>query len=258
MGMMEKPISLFHLDGGTGIPIIFLHGYPLDHRIWLPTMMHLGMDVRCILPDLRGYGETEVPPGIYSMEVMAQDVKELMDDLKLEKAILIGHSMGGYVAFQFWKLFPERLSGLGLIASRSKADTPSLKVERLQVAQQVEKSGSVVVIDPMLTKLTARQDLVPELRQIMTGINPMAIAATLRGIATRADATAWLHLIDIPCLVVAGQDDQIVPLTEAIEMAKGLRAAELCVIKGAGHMPMMEDPIKTAEAIYTLANRVKK
>ena len=254
---MEPIIDLFYFEQGEGIPLVFLHGYPLDHRIWLPVFPHLRKDIHLIAPDLRGHGQSPAPEGVYSMTLMVEDVIHLLDKLKIEKAVIAGHSMGGYVTFEFWHLHPDRIMGIALVATRANADSAERRLDRLQTAEGVMKVGTTKVVNGMLTRLTNRTELYPQLKKIMDGITPQGIAGTLRGIADRKNATPWLPQIKVPVFVIAGKEDQLVPLEESIEIAKKLPNGDLVVIDHAGHLPMLEDPAKVAECINDLTRRIR-
>jgi pimeloyl-ACP methyl ester carboxylesterase len=253
---MDQTVDLFYVEQGHGIPIVFLHGYPLDHRIWLPVFPYLRKDIHIIAPDLRGHGRSPVAKGVYSMSLLVEDVIHLLDKLKIEKVVIAGHSMGGYVTFEFWHKHPDRISGIALVATRANADSEERKKDRSQIAEEVMKAGTVQVVNSMLTKLTKKTELYPEIRGIMEGISPQGVAGILRGIANRANASPWLPQINVPTVVIAGRDDQLVPMQESIEMAKKLQNGKLEMIDNAGHLPMMEDPEKVAQCLNDLIFRV--
>jgi pimeloyl-ACP methyl ester carboxylesterase len=253
---MDQTVDLFYVEQGQGIPIVFLHGYPLDHRIWLPVFPYLRKDIHIIEPDLRGHGQSPVPEGVYSMSLVVGDVIRLLDKLKIEKTVVAGHSMGGYVIFEFWHEYPDRISGIALVATRANADTEERRMDRLQTAEEVMKAGTAKIVNSMLTKLTKKTELYPEIRGIMEGISPQGVAGILRGIANRANAIPWLPQINVPAVVIAGKDDQLVPVQESIEMAKKLQNGKLEMIDNAGHLPMMEDPEKVAQCLDDLIFRV--
>lgn len=255
---MEKAIDLFYLEQGKGIPAIFLHGYPLDHRIWLPVFPHLSKNIHIVAPDLRGHGRSPAPEGVYSMGLMVEDVIRLLDHLKIEKAVIAGHSMGGYVTFKFWQLHPDRTLGLVLVATRANADTEERRLDRQQTADEVLEIGTSKVINTMLLKLTKKTDLYPQIKEIMEGITPQGIAGILRGIADRENAFPWLEKIKVPVVVIAGKEDQLIPVKESTEMAKKLPNAILELIDHAGHLPMLEDPQRVAGCINNLVDRIGK
>jgi pimeloyl-ACP methyl ester carboxylesterase len=162
-----KSVKLYFVEAGKGSEVMLLHGYPLDHSIWNPIVPFLTRDARLIMPDLRGNGQSPSPDGIYSMQEMASDVLNLMDELRVEKIILVGHSMGGYVALSLLHHYPQRVSGLALVASRAVSDSAEKKLERIHTAEQVLKSGVGIVADSMLDKFTSNKTLHLQLKQIM-------------------------------------------------------------------------------------------
>lgn len=132
--MLQK---LFYEEIGHGNPLICLHGYALDHTIWLEMVEELKSDARIILPDLRGHGKSPAPEGKYSMRVMAEDVLEIMDSLRLERANIAGHSMGGYIALALAEYYPDRLSGLALVASHAYADVPEKRKHGWMISKEL-------------------------------------------------------------------------------------------------------------------------
>jgi 3-oxoadipate enol-lactonase len=249
-------ITMYYEEQGSGLPVIFLHGYPLDHTIWSPVTDRLAGMVRLITPDLRGHGQTDAPAGTYTMRQMADDVAALMDHLKLQQAVLVGHSMGGYASLAFSQVYPDRLLGLALVASQAAADTLERREGRYITALEVEEHGMTGVVDSMSARLTSRPDLVDRLRQIILQTSPQGVAGTLRGIAERQDMTAWITSIDLPAVVIAGGEDALVPLERAQEMALRFPNARLTIIPGAGHMPMMEAPDDVSRALAELFEEI--
>jgi 3-oxoadipate enol-lactonase len=253
---MGKNVDLFFLDQGMGIPVIFLHGYPLDHRVWMPIIPLLKKGIRIIAPDLRGMGRSPSTEGVYSMELMAGDLIHLLDQLEIKKVVMAGHSMGGYVTFKFGQLFPERILGIALVATRSNPDPEEKKIERLQSARDVLNNGTSGIIKGMLPRLTKNSDLYPRIMEIMEGASKQGVVGILQGIAERENASTWLPTIQVPVVVIAGKEDQIVPLDEVFEMARKLPTVKLEVIENVGHMPMMENPSRVAECINNLVDLV--
>ncbi len=149
-------VELFFKETGQGVPVMLLHGYPLDHSIWQPLIPLMKDEAHLIMPDLRGHGQSPVPDGVYSMHCMAEDVLTLMDRLGMQKVILAGHSMGGYVALQFAHAYPERLEALVLVASHCFADEKERAENRIATAQKVERSGKIdFIAEGMLPNLTS-------------------------------------------------------------------------------------------------------
>jgi 3-oxoadipate enol-lactonase len=189
--------------------------------------------------------------------LMAADINNLMDSLKIKKAILVGHSMGGYVSLAFVKNYPDRLGGLGLVATQAAADSPEKRQVRLDSIQQVKSDGVAPIVESMLSRLTSRSNLYPVLRNIMVATPRQGVIGTLEGIADREDSTPRLKNIRVPTLIIAGIEDMIIALDRAEEMARLIPNAWLVKIPGAGHMPMMETPDSMVNPLLELIETVK-
>jgi 3-oxoadipate enol-lactonase len=250
-------IDLFFLDQGQGIPVVLMHGYPLDHTIWQSFFPLLVSHARVITPDLRGHGRTDTPDGVYTMRQIADDIAALLDALTIQKAIVIGHSMGGYAALAFASAYSERIMGLGMIASQAVADTPERQAIRRENAREVLEKGMATIAASMPEKLTTNSSLVPTLRNMILATKPKGAAGILVGMAERADMTSFLPQITVPTLIIAGEADALIPISRSTEMAGQLTNSKLLIIPGAGHMPMMEFPDKVGGALIELINDVK-
>lgn len=243
------------LRTGHATPLVFVHGFPLNHEIWAPQLQALALKYRIIAPDLRGHGKTEAPSGPYTMEQMADDLQALLAARGCGPAVLIGHSMGGYIAFAFLRRYPHLVAGLGLICTRPGPDTPEGKTNRERLAQRVEKDGSVAVADTMFPKMLAPSTYVtqPELgdsiRRMMLATPVSGIAGALRGMAVRADSTDLLPALKVPTVIITGADDQLIPPKESESMAKQISGATLHIISAAGHLPSVEKPAQFSQVL---------
>ncbi|MBX6312857.1 MAG: alpha/beta fold hydrolase [Isosphaeraceae bacterium] len=253
---------LNYADDGPGPVVVLLHGFPLDHTMWDPQRATIGSEYRVVTPDLRGHGKTAAPEGIYPVDDMADDVIELLDALKISEPVVVGGlSMGGYLALSIAVRYPKRLRGLMLLNTRAAADTPEAARVREDLARQVEATHSAEpVIATMLPRLFApatrerRPEVIEWARAVMARTSPRGIAGTLRGLATRPDRTADLARITVPTLVLAGADDQLIPLEEARRMAGALPHAQLVAIPAAGHLAPLENPAAVNDAILRFLN----
>jgi len=251
---MTETVKLHFSEAGQGTPVVLLHGFPLSSAIWQPQLK-LSNQYRVITPDLRGHGKSPAPEGIYDMDLLARDVLALLDDLKIPKAVIMGHSMGGYATLALWKLAPERFLALGMISSQAGADTQEARERRLSLAEKVAtEGGKGVVIEGMLGKLFA-PDIEPddpkieEIRQIMSASPGAGIVGSLEGMAARRDSVTALPGISVPTLILTGEKDQIIPQAKGEEMLAALPNATMAIIEDAGHMPMLERPDATTAAI---------
>jgi pimeloyl-ACP methyl ester carboxylesterase len=237
---------------GRGTPLVLIHGYPLDHTIWNPVVPLLEDDFDLILPDLRGFGQSGTTQAAYRLADMAADLAALLDLLKIDKAVIAGHSMGGYIALAFAHAYPGRLLGLGLVASQALADAPEKKAGRTQEAEHILAYGVGDVAEGMSIKLTADPVLQTRLKELMLRQRPEGMAGALRAMAERPDSMAILSTFDFPVAIIHGLVDQLVPIERAREARAALKKGSLVEIEGVGHMPMMEAPQVTAEALKTL------
>lgn len=250
--MPDSTVRLSYERHGNGFPLILLHGYPLNRTIWREALPFLEDIADVILPDLRGHGESPVPAGEYLMDTMAADVIALMDELKIPQAILAGHSMGGYVALSLLKMYPTRFLGLGLVATQAAADSPERRQGRMETVEQVKKNGTSVVTDAMISKLTSKVELYPQLERIMAGASVDGLVGSLLGMAGREDARAWITQITVPTLIASGGKDAINPRERPEEMATLIPKSWWVELPEAGHMPMMEEPQATGLALRSL------
>jgi pimeloyl-ACP methyl ester carboxylesterase len=260
----EKPVMLLaYDDDGPGPVVVLLHGFPLDRTMWSHQRSSIGSMYRVISPDLRGHGTSAAPDGIYSVDEMADDVIELLDALQLDQPIVIGGlSLGGYVALSIAIRHPERVKRLMLLNSRAAADSPEAARNRELTANQIEATGdSSSFLDGILPKLFAKSTIEnhPELlkrwRSRMAKIPSRTIVGTLRGLATRPDRSGDLAKITVPTLVIAGAEDQIVPLDESTRMAGAFPDARLIVVPAAGHLAPLENHQAADSAILAFLER---
>lgn len=248
-------ITLSYERFGSGGPLVLIHGYPLDHTIWNDVIPLLKNDFDLILPDLRGFGQSTTVETPYAMSDMADDLAGLLDHLKIEKAMLAGHSMGGYVALAFAKKYPQRVSGLGLIASQAAADSPEGKDRRYRTAADVAQKGIGVVVEAMTPKLSADVRVQAFVRALMEKQTPSAVMGALKAMAEREDLISHLSTVIFPVTLIHGNVDALIPIDRAKEMKAVLPSAKLVELQGAGHMPMMEFPTETVAGLRFLADQ---
>lgn len=252
-------VELFFEETGHGIPIMLLHGYPLDHSIWQPLIPLMKDEARLIMPDLRGHGRSPVPDGVYRMPSMAEDVLVLLDRLGVQKVVLAGHSMGGYVALNFARAYPQRLAGLALVASHCFADEKERAANRIATAQKVDESEDIQFIaDAMLPDLTTDPSLQNRIKEMILSTKPKGISAVLRGMAERETMVDTLAAIQKPVLIIAGGEDKLISTDRVKEMSSLMKKPWVAIIPGAGHLPMLEKTKETAWALLSLIQKVKQ
>ena len=256
-------VKLAYSDRGSGLPVVLIHGFPLDHTMWDAQIEALAGRWRVIAPDLRGFGRSSVIPGTATMEQMAGDVAGLLEAIGVgTPVVLAGLSMGGYVALSFCRQYGHRLRGLILCDTRAAPDTPEAAAGRRETAARVLREGTAPLADAMLPRLLApstlqnRPDLVEALRRAILRADPQAIAAASLGMAERPDATPLLSAIACPALVVVGQQDAISPVPEMSKLAEAMPRAQLAVIRDAGHMSPMENPAEVNRAMVSFLEEI--
>ncbi len=250
--------QLFYKEFGKGFPITLLHGYPLDHTIWLDLVPRMEREAHLILPDLRGHGQSPEVQGPYSMLEMAEDVVRLWDSLGMEKSVVGGHSMGGYVALALARYFPERLAGLALVASRTNADTPEKRLARLASIEDVRKNGVLESVAGMPAKLSYNNTIRERCREIILNASPIGVMGTLAAMADRPDSLDLFINLEFPSMIIAGKNDQIVPVESMRAVAQKMKDPRFEEISNAGHMPMLEKPEEVASALLAFIQFIKE
>lgn len=249
-------INLGVVDRGSGQPLVLVHGFPLDHTMWRAQIDELSCHARVLAPDLRGFGSSSVTEGEVTMAQFADDLVAMLDAVEVyEPVVLCGLSMGGYIAWQFWRKHSARLRGLILCDTRAAADTVEIARGRSMMAGRVLREGTGFVADTMIPRLFAEEtcarhpEIVELARQTILRTTPAGVAAATRGMAQRPDMTGQLGAIDVPTLVICGQHDAITPPGEMQQIAAALPEARYVEIPGAGHLSPLENPRRVNAAI---------
>jgi pimeloyl-ACP methyl ester carboxylesterase len=237
-------------EAGTGEPVVLIHGFPLTGEMWRPQLEALSSAMRVIAPDLQGFGGSTAPedPAAYSMENWARDVAALLDHLEIDRAIVGGQSMGGYVSMAFLRLFPERVKALILADTKAAADSPEVKEKRTEQIRLVTEGRKKEVLDALLPPLVAertlheRHDLVARVRSLMESVPPAGLVGALGALRDRPDATELLAGAKVPALLLCGAEDALTPPERMRELQEGIPGAKLAVIPGAGHVANLEAP----------------
>ena len=239
-------IQMAYTDTGMGRPVVLIHGYPFNRSLWNEQVADLSHSYRVIVPDLRGFGESDASEGPATMDRMAQDVALLLDHLGISRAVIGGLSMGGYVALAFYKQFPSRVRALILADTRAQADTEEGKQTRAQQAEKALAEGMAGIADAMLPKLltpdtvSKRPEIVKRVRDMMLKTKPEGTAAALLGMAQRDDQTQLLPQISSPALIVVGAEDAITPVADSEKMHNAIAGSRLVVLENAGHVSNLE------------------
>jgi 3-oxoadipate enol-lactonase len=233
---------------GDGHPVILLHPFPVSHEFWAPVAESLSTRYRLILPDLRGHGESTAGEGPATMEKHAADIARVMDDAGIGRAPVIGVSIGGYAMFQFWRQHHRRLAALVLCNTKALADGAEARAARLQAANDVLERGTEPFFENLIPKLMgnttreARPDLVAGALRMMKKTSPQNIAQVQRGMAARPDSVETLKTINVPTLLVTGDEDIMTGVKEAELMRQHISGSDMRVIPKAGHYSPWEQP----------------
>lgn len=248
---MQEPINGFEMyyedSGGAGLPLLLIHGFPLNGRMWAPQVAHLRDRYRVIVPDLRGHGRSEAVHGPYLMDLLAQDLNALLDRLQVDEPVVVaGLSMGGYITFAFYRQFASRVRAVILAATRAGEDAQAGKENRAKTAQKAEEQGAAAVVADMLPKMMApvtyerKPDLVAQAQDIMLETSREGVIGASLGMKERPDSKPTLEKMSVPGLILHGADDQLMPPGEAESMHAALAGSDLHILPEAGHLLNLE------------------
>lgn len=244
-------------DQGDGQPIVFLHGFPHDRTLWAAQRVALAPQARCIVPDIRGFGQSSTH-GPHSMDQYADDVVALLDWLQIERAVVCGLSMGGYIAMALWRRHPDRVRAFVFCDTRAGADSEETKGRRDELMALVRRDGTRAIADAQISGMVGagtrerRPEVVAALRAMMGRQSAAGIIGALHALRDRPDSRGTLQTISVPTLVLVGEDDVLTPIKEARAIAEALPPAarvRLEIIAGAGHVPCLERPAATTHAL---------
>lgn len=244
--------QLFYEVAGNGPDVVLLHPFPLNHNFWKPVAEQLSTRYRLIMPDLRAHGASELGDGPATMQKLAADLAALCRKERITKAFFVGVSIGGYTLFEFWRRSRERIAALVLSNTRASAETPESRAARLGLADKVLREGSAGFIEEMLAKLLSpvtrsnRPDIVDAVRRMMQQMSPQDIAGVQQGMADRPDSIPTLKTIEVPTLVLVGEDED---KGESELMRQQIGGSSLQVIPHAGHYAALEQPEAFADLL---------
>lgn len=234
-------------DVGTGIPVLFLHGFPHHRTLWAPQLGALATAARTISMDLRGFGES-VPGRASSMDDYADDAAALLDALGIDRAVVAGLSMGGYATFAFWRRHPARVRALVLCDTRAGADSEASRAARRDMQALAQGQGLAAVANQLISGMVGattrlnNPELVDEMHRMMSLSPAEGVVGALEAMMTRPDSTPLLATINVPTLIVVGDEDALTPVKEARAMHLAIGGSRLEIIAGAGHVSNAERP----------------
>lgn len=257
-----KDFKMFYTEYGSGLPVVLIHGFPLSGKIWDFQIPVVGTRARAIAPDLRGFGQSEFTDTEYSMELFAYDIKTLLDTLNIKNAVLAGISMGGYIAFEFYRLFPASVKAMILLDTRAGTDSEEGKKARINLAMRARNGEIEQITEEWIDKLLAsatiksNKTIVERLRNIIGSTNPETIARVSLAMMKRRDSTMMLRDISCPVLILVGEQDKLTPVEESKAMASMINGARIEVIKEAGHLTCFEAPEQVNNSILSFLSEL--
>jgi 3-oxoadipate enol-lactonase len=233
---------------GEGAPVVLLHPFPVNHEFWLPVAEVLATRYRVILPDLRGHGDSGAGDGPVTMEKLAADLVRVMDDADVGRAPLAGVSIGGYALFEFWRRSRGRAAALGLCNTKAQLDSAEARAGRLKAASDVLERGCEPFFESMVPRVFARNtremrpDLVEDALRMMRKMSPQDVAQVQQGMAERPDSIDTLKTINVPTLLITGDEDTQTGVNESELMRQHISRSDMRVIPKAGHYAPWEQP----------------
>jgi pimeloyl-ACP methyl ester carboxylesterase len=249
-------------QAGRGVPLVFLHPFPLSKSFWAPHRAVFAKNFHFISVDFPGFGQSPLSAEHTTMDSVAEALNHTLNQAGIDqKIVLIGVSMGGYAAFRFMAMFRERVRALALISTKATPDTDAARQKRFENIQLIERDGlahfAVKTVPALLGKTTQTKnpDLAEDLKKTIGQSNAAAITAALRGLAARPDSTAVLHEIAVPAFVLAGEEDGIIPPVEMKQMAEQIKKADFQSLPEVGHLNPLENPSGFQNALLTFLKR---
>ncbi len=261
-GIRSGDAEIAYWSLGEGAPVVLLHPFPADHEVWMPVAQALAVRYRVVLPDLRGHGESGVGDGPATMEKHAADIVRVMDVAGIGRAPLAGVSIGGYVLFEFWRRYRGRVAALIFCNTKAPADSAEARAGRLQAANDVLERGTEPFLESMIPRLLGkttretRPDLVDGALRMMRRMSADDVAQVQRGMAARADSLETLKTINVPTLLITGNEDILTGVSEAELMRQNISGSQLRVIPKAGHYSPWEQPEEAARIVRQFLDAV--
>lgn len=263
MQITHDDATLYYEVHGNGPDVVLLHPFPANHKFWLPVVDALASRFRLIIADLRGHGQSTPGEGPATMQKHARDILRICEEARGHRAVFIGCSIGGYINFEIWRQERERVRAFGFIDTKAPPDNADARANRLKAADDVLARGPEPFIDNLLPKLVGpstranRPDIAAAVRAMMMESSAAGIAAIQRGMAERPDSTPTLSTINVPTLVIFGDEDDV-PLAEGEAIRAAIRNAEMRVIKKAGHYSPFEKPEEVGRILREWLERLPR
>jgi pimeloyl-ACP methyl ester carboxylesterase len=255
--------GLFYREAGGGLPVVLLHGFAEDGTIWDNQVDYLSAHCRVIIPDLPGSGKSPALAPAEGVEELAGSIATLLDELAIQQCILIGHSMGGYIALAFAEKYPDRLTALGLFHSTAYADNEEKKTGRRKSIEFIRNNGSAAFIRQSMPNLFSgytrehKPDLINSIISRYSGFSPDSLVAYYEAMIARPDRTAVLRQFAGPVLFIIGQADAVIPMEQALQQCHLPAVSHIHIIENAGHQGMLEAPDRSNTILHSFINFVQ-
>ena len=248
-------LSVF-LSGREGSKaIIFVHGFPFDHYMWDAQVKELSMNYFCVTYDIRGMGESTVDDGQYTMEMFVDDLEKIIDELKMNRPILCGLSMGGYISLRAIERMQEKFSALILCDTKSSADDNEGKLKRATAIKQINNGDFENFIESFVLNCFGQKFVNENNAEYKKVVNrsknnsPVGVKGCLMAMASRTDTTESLAKINLPTLIICGSEDKLSPPEVMKSLANKISNSKFILVEGAGHMTPIENPQAVNQAI---------
>lgn len=248
-------VALQFEDEGSGEPVVLVHGFPFSADLWTPQRAALSATYRVITPNLRGFGGSDPHFGTPSLDVYADDIIAILDELGVAEATVVGLSMGGYIAMALLRRRPDRVRGLALVSTKATADTETAKQGRNDLIALVERDGPAAVADKLLPNMltertrTENPELTLFVREMMASSTTEGIATAAMALRDRPDSMDTLATATVPALILVGRDDTVTTINDAHMMNQAIAGSRLVVIPDAAHLVNLEQPAEVDRAL---------
>lgn len=240
-------ISYTISGNNDGLPVVFIHGFPFNSSMWTPQLKSISGKYRAITFDVRGHGESDFGDGQFLIEFFVDDLIGLLDYLKIDRTVLVGLSMGGYIALRAIERNPERVRALVLCDTKSSADSNEVKIRRARQIQIVKSVGIARFAEDFLKSIFSEEtfirlpNIIDMIRNIILKTSPLSVASTLIALAARTDTTRALPDLKVPTLIMVGEKDILTTPKEAEEMKNKIPHSEFHIIPNTAHMSNLEN-----------------
>jgi pimeloyl-ACP methyl ester carboxylesterase len=247
--------KIFYRINGTGKPVILIHGFGEDGTIWDPLIDKLKHQYQCIIPDLPGSGKSQMKSGVWSIEGFAENIKSVFFNEDIKSAVVIGHSMGGYISLALAEKYPDLLDGFGLFHSSAFADNEEKITARKRGIEFIEEHGAAKFLEQATPKLFSagfkekNPGIIQEIIERFTNFEDSALVHYYEAMMQRPDRTQILKNFDRPILFIMGEHDTAIPLSDGLKQCHMPRLSYIHILSNSGHMGMMEETDKCGEII---------